>query len=144
MVNFYVYRIKNGLKKWTDVPELWIVQVKEKLVSDGYIINEDGEFTEKGKYLGTLGILGGEPLIHPQFIELCIAAREYLPYSRIRVTTNGLLLNKLNKRDLCILRRFDIEILISKYREEDDFDAMAKLLEEYKIVYKFTDVFSIT
>ena len=98
---------------------------------------ELARLTEKGKYLGTLGILGGEPLIHPQFIELCITAREYLPYSRIRVTTNGLLLNKLNKRDLCILRRFDIEILISKYREEDDFDAMAKLLEEYKIVYKF-------
>ena len=47
MVNFYVYRIKNGLKKWTDVPELWLVQVKEKLVSDGYIINEDGTVTQK-------------------------------------------------------------------------------------------------
>ena len=69
---------------------------------------ELARLTEKGKYLGTLGILGGEPLIHPQFIELCITAREYLPYSRIRVTTNGLLLNKLNKRDLCILRRFYI------------------------------------
>lgn len=93
--------------------------------------------TNSGRQLGTLGILGGEPLLHPDFIEICAVAREYLPYSRIRVTTNGLLLNKLSKQDLCILRRFDIEILISKYRAEDDFDAMDKLLTEYGIVHKF-------
>ena len=96
-----------------------------------------GKLTAGGKYLGTLGILGGEPLLHKDFIDLCIDARECLPLSRIRVTTNGLLLNKLTKQQLCILRRFDIEILISKYREEDDFDAMDKLLTEYGIVHKF-------
>lgn len=115
-------------------------------VAEKYFVNEEqfyndvkrlSNLTGKGEKLGTLGILGGEPLLHPNFIELCIYARNLLPYSRIRVTTNGLLLNKLNKRDLCILRRFDIEILISKYREEDDFDAMSKLLNEYHIVYKF-------
>lgn len=93
--------------------------------------------TINGKYLGTLGILGGEPLLHKDFIEICVKARKYLPYSRIRVTTNGLLLNKLTKQELCILRRFDIEILISKYRAEDDFDVMDKLLTEYGIVHKF-------
>ena len=93
--------------------------------------------TQGGKGLGTLGILGGEPLLHPQFIELCVAARQYLPMSRIRVTTNGLLLNKLSKQALCILRRFDIEILISKYRAEDDFEAMDNLLTEYGIIHKF-------
>ena len=93
--------------------------------------------TDGGKLLGTLGILGGEPLLHPHFIDICIIAREYLPLSRVRVTTNGLLLNKLSKQDLCILRRFDIEILISKYRAEDDFEAMDNLLTEYGIVHKF-------
>ena len=42
MVNFYVYRIKNGLKKWTDVPPLWNEKVKEELVAQGYVLNEDG------------------------------------------------------------------------------------------------------
>lgn len=95
------------------------------------------KLTDEGRYLGTLGILGGEPLLHNDFIELCTFARKMLPFSRIRVTTNGLLLKYLTKPELCILRRFDIEILISKYRETDNFDEMAKLLEEYKIVYKF-------
>ena len=93
--------------------------------------------TDNGRKLGTIGILGGEPMLHPEFVELCIIARKYLPFSRVRVTTNGLLLNKLSKQELCILRRFDIEILISKYRNTDDFDAMDKLLTEYNIVHKF-------
>lgn len=42
MINFYVYRVKNGLKKWTDVPKLWQDKVKEELVSEGYVLNEDG------------------------------------------------------------------------------------------------------
>ena len=42
MVNFYVYRVKNGLKKWTDVPTLWQEKVKEELVAQGYVLNEDG------------------------------------------------------------------------------------------------------
>ena len=93
--------------------------------------------TNQGKDLGTLGLLGGEPLLHPDLIEMCYHARIMLPYSRIRITTNGLLLKKLSKPDLCCLRRFDVEVLISKYRDTDNFDEMANLLEEYRIVHKF-------
>ena len=42
MVNFYVYRVKNGLKKWTDVPALWQEKVKDELISQGYVLNDDG------------------------------------------------------------------------------------------------------
>ena len=42
MVNFYVYRIKNGLKKWTDIPSLWKEKVKDELVAHGYVLNDDG------------------------------------------------------------------------------------------------------
>ena len=42
MVNFYVSRVKNGLKKWTDVPTLWREEVKKELVAQGYVLNEDG------------------------------------------------------------------------------------------------------
>ena len=42
MIDFYVYRVKNGLKKWTDVPSLWKEKVKEELVAQGYALNDDG------------------------------------------------------------------------------------------------------
>ena len=47
MVDFYVYRIKNGLKKWTDVPSLWQEKVKEELVAQGYALNEDGTVSKE-------------------------------------------------------------------------------------------------
>ena len=46
MVNVYVYRVKNGLKKWTDVPTLWREEVKKELVEQGYVLNEDGTAIE--------------------------------------------------------------------------------------------------
>ena len=42
MVNFYVYRIKEGRKLWTAVPKLWQDEVKLKLFEEGYILNDDG------------------------------------------------------------------------------------------------------
>lgn len=46
MVKFFEERVINGLKKWTDVPELWNKKVIERLQKDGYILNEDGTVTE--------------------------------------------------------------------------------------------------
>ena len=47
MVYFYVYRIKNVLKKWTDVPPLWQEKVKDELVAQGYVLNEDGTVSKE-------------------------------------------------------------------------------------------------
>ena len=49
MVDFYVNRVKNGLKKWTDVPKLWNKRVQERLIEEGYILNDDGTLTENNK-----------------------------------------------------------------------------------------------
>lgn len=46
MVKFYEERVINGLKKWTDVPELWNKKVIEKLQKDGYVLNVDGTVTK--------------------------------------------------------------------------------------------------
>ena len=55
MVNFYVYRITNELKKWTDVPALWKQKVMDKLVEDGYTLNEDGSVVkEQVDFVGNL------------------------------------------------------------------------------------------
>ena len=42
MVNFYVYRIKDGRKLWTEVPKIWRNDVKAKLIEEGYTLNDDG------------------------------------------------------------------------------------------------------
>ena len=47
MVIFYEERVINGLKKWTDVPELWNAKVIERIQKDGYVLNEDWTVTKK-------------------------------------------------------------------------------------------------
>ena len=42
MVNFYVYRVKHCEKLWTAIPKLWRYDVKEKLIEEGYTLNDDG------------------------------------------------------------------------------------------------------
>ena len=42
MVNFYVFRIKNDLKKYADVPDLW----KSKVLAEFKRQVADGEITE--------------------------------------------------------------------------------------------------
>jgi organic radical activating enzyme len=40
-------------------------------------------------------VFGGEPLLHPQFIDWCVAIRKYWPNAGLRINTNGYYLNKL-------------------------------------------------
>ena len=47
MVKFYVNRKKNGLKKWTDVPHKRKKKVKDELVAQGYVLNEDGTVSKE-------------------------------------------------------------------------------------------------
>ena len=42
MVKFFEERVINGLKKWTEVPDLWNAKVIVKLKEDGYTLNNDG------------------------------------------------------------------------------------------------------
>lgn len=47
MISFYVKRIIAGKKKWTEVPILWIESVKDELINQGYILNNDGTVTKE-------------------------------------------------------------------------------------------------
>lgn len=68
--------------------------------------------TNQGKDLGTLGLLGGEPLLHPDLIEMCYHARIMLPYSRIRITTNGLLLKNCPNQTFVVYEDLMLKYLL--------------------------------
>lgn len=97
-----------------------------------------GELTKDGRELGTLGILGGEPFLHQQLYDMLYIARKYLPFSRVRLTTNGTTILQLTGQQLAMLRRFDIEILISKYAQGIDYIGIERVLRANNITYKFT------
>lgn len=49
MVNFYVKKILESDGEFTinDVPRLWKQKVINKLVADGYVVNEDGAVSKE-------------------------------------------------------------------------------------------------
>lgn len=42
MVEYYVYNVEHGYKKWTKVNKLWQEKVKQRVIEDGYALNDDG------------------------------------------------------------------------------------------------------
>lgn len=60
------------------------------------------------------GILGGEPLLHPQWMDFLRFARITLPNANIQLWTNGTLEKELNKY-LTELHNLNIQIIISEY-----------------------------
>ena len=57
MVDYYVFNVEHGYKKWTKINKLWQEEVKKKLVEDGYILNEDGTVSND---VNLTEIAGGE------------------------------------------------------------------------------------
>jgi organic radical activating enzyme len=64
--------------------------------------------------LGTLALMGGEPLLHPQLSKILRIARKLFPTNTISLTTNGLLVERVkNIKDA--IEEFDIQLVISVY-----------------------------
>lgn len=60
-------------------------------------------------------LLGGEPLLNPEFPEFFIAARDTFPDARIQVVTNGLLIPKTLDEILKEMKHRQIEFDITQY-----------------------------
>jgi organic radical activating enzyme len=65
-------------------------------------------------------LLGGEPFLHPQLIEVITAARKYWTKSDIHITTNGLLLSNLAEEKLNALQKLNILINVSAHVNDEE------------------------
>lgn len=83
------------------------------------------------------GLLGGEPLLHPDFPLLLRKARECWPATRLIVTTNGLLVASKGEPLMEVLRETGAEVLLSEHLTDEEgraaFDAARTILENAKI-----------
>lgn len=70
---------------------------------------------KKTKSIVRFYILGGEPLLNPNWDEYCCKIRELLPYTEIVLVTNGLLITKVPEDKWEIIKKLNIRISISEY-----------------------------
>jgi organic radical activating enzyme len=66
-----------------------------------------------------INLLGGEPFLHPQIVEIVTAARKYWAKSEIHITTNGLLLPNLAEEKLNALQKSNARINISAHENDE-------------------------
>ena len=81
-------------------------------------------------------ILGGEPLMHPDIIEILKSYRKYFPDSEIDLCTNGLLIPKMSREFWDTVKQERISIHISGYKPVYHMlDKIDKILNAEKIPY---------
>lgn len=78
------------------------------------------EFTRLAEIesIPVIRIMGGEPLLNPDFVEYCRIARQCFPDSKIVLVTNGILRDKLDLHR-AELRDLNINITVSDYHLTD-------------------------
>ena len=77
----------------------------------------------------SIGILGGEPLMHPDIENWLTGIRSLWPTSNIRITSNGTLLGK-NKNLYKLARDLDIKIVVSVHNF-NDMDSSVQSLDTF-------------
>lgn len=65
--------------------------------------------------IGIIRIMGGEPLLHPEWDKFLILTRKLFPYSRIELVTNGVLVKKYKQKLIQVCNDNKIVICISDY-----------------------------
>ena len=78
----------------------------------------------------TCCILGGEPLLHPQIPVILKKCRQYLPKARLQICTNGILLSKMNDEFWNVMREAKVELIVSVYPINLDYDEIMRLAEK--------------
>jgi len=83
-----------------------------------------------------IGVMGGEPLLHPQLNEILIATRLAFPKTLIHLVTNGLLLLRQNEDFWRICREQNIVIVNTKYPINLDYTAMKETAAAHSVMFE--------
>ena len=101
------------------------------------------EFRREFERLHELGeiqiirLMGGEPLLNPNFMDYLRIARQYFPNSTISLVTNGLLKDRIDQH-LDELRALRIDITVSYYHLESQDVSVATQLHDKEMLYNIS------
>lgn len=84
-----------------------------------------------------MGIMGGEPLLHPDLLKILKDVRLFFPKVIIRLTTNGLLLLRQNDEFWHTCRECNVTIVNTKYPINLDFEEMKKKAKAENVKFMY-------
>lgn len=84
-------------------------------------------------------ILGGEPLMHPHWIEICRYVRKVFPLTDIEIVTNGTYILRLGEVELALVREADLAFDLTDYRIlGDKIDEIHEMLCRHGVKHYIT------
>lgn len=94
---------------------------KENFVSINSILEDFKKLKKVFDNVGRIYILGGEPLLHPELLQIFAPLRQLYPKSEIIIITNGILLNKQKDDFWCALQKYNIVLSMTHYPINIDY-----------------------
>ncbi len=87
-----------------------------------------------------LKVFGGEPLLHPRWIDFVKLSRRYFPDAKLVVHSNGILVPNLTLDELRIMHRLNVGFVFTLYPVTGRLkDTIQTKLEKNDVSYSFTD-----
>ena len=86
------------------------------------------------EYVQELILMGGEPLLHPKLPEVILVTRTHLPKARITLSSNGLLVRRMDESFWRAMRECNIHLYLSPYPIKVDYTALLKLAESHGVL----------
>jgi len=105
-----------------DFPD--IVQIDKDIAKMGELTNG---------IIRNVTLLGGEPLLNPQLASIIPIVRKRIPYGRITILTNGILLTKMKEEFWIACRDNDARVVISQYPIKLDLDKINSIADKYEV-----------
>lgn len=111
---------------------------EERFIALEDICNDVTRMAElTGGCVTRIGVMGGEPLLHPDLIEILKATREAFPSTVIHLVTNGLLLLQMHDSFWSCCHENDITIVNTKYPIHLDYERIQERAAEYNVKFQF-------
>lgn len=83
--------------------------------------------------IGTIRLMGGEPLLFPGVTDAIALSRKHFPHSDVRVVTNGILLLTIGEHFWQACNEHEVNIDLSQYPISLDIDRILKLADEHSV-----------
>jgi hypothetical protein len=88
-------------------------------------------------HVKVLRLLGGEPLLHPNLVDVMMAARESRVAEKIEITTNGLLLPRVERRFWEAVDSVRISLYPGRSLRQDQLDTCIDLARRYNVLIRY-------
>ena len=106
---------------------------EEKIYEIDKILADFRQLSKIFDNIGKIYVLGGEPLLHPQLLDIFKPLKEIFPNSEVSLITNGILLAKQEENFWQTLKENKISLSMTKYPINVDYQGFLDKCRDYGI-----------